>query len=539
MGTQLRSGTTVARPVFFSAALAVLGLLLLSGTAGLTLSGPAEAASASSATPPSEHIPVDSLLTLQSADFPDFNFIHKTVTPQSDFIDVLYRVSQDSLTAYIKHLEDYGTRYVESPQIKAAESWLERKLKGYGYLDVGLQSVAPDGKIQLAAANVVATKLGTRVPGYRVVVCGHYDSIVSSDQGSPMDSAPGADDNASGSAATLEIARVLSDYDLDATLQFALFTAEETGLHGSRQMAAQFVSGGVRPEDVFVINMDMIANMDVAQWTMMIYDDPLSRPLALLAWRITEAYTSLIPVMPGISTRSDHYPFQEAGYPAIFIHEGGSHPYYHTVDDKLTHLEMDYATEVVRTVLATALHVARIADPPQAVRTAQTASGDLLVDWNHSLDADVLGYRVELLDVTSNLVAELFTTDNFVTLDRIQTADARWVRVRTTDILGESDPSEPAVLAADEFLTLGVTPNPTSGEVSLDLFIPGTGDDPQTSVRILDAAGRLVRTLHDGPLPRGSNRLFWEDANAPSGVYFYLVDVRGFGKARGKIMLVR
>ncbi len=533
------SRTTAAPPVVFIVALAALGSLLLPGVAELPLSGPAEAASVSSATPPSEHVPLDSLLTLQSADFPDFDFIHQTVTPRSDFIDVLHRVSRDSLTAYIKHLEDYGTRYVESPQIKAAENWLERKLKGYGYLDTGLQSVAPDGKVQLAAANVVATKLGASVPGYRVVVCGHYDSIVSSDQGSPMDSAPGADDNASGSAATLEIARVLTDYDLDATVQFVLFTAEETGLHGSKQMAAQFIREGIRPEDVFVLNMDMIANMDIAPWKMIIYDDPLSRPLALLAKRITETYTSLITVMPGISTRSDHYPFQEAGYPAIAFHEDGPHPYYHRVDDKLIHLEMDYATEVVRTVLATVLHVARIADPPQAVRTTQTASGDLIVEWNHSLDADVLGYRVELLDAESNFLADLFAKDNFVTLDRTQTAAARWVRVRTTDILGESDPSEPAVLAADEFLTIGVTPNPTSGEASLDLFIPGAGEDPQASVRIFDAAGRLVRTLHDGPLPRGSNRLTWEDANARSGVYFYLVDVRGIGKARGKIMLVR
>lgn len=520
------------------AAPALLCVLIISG-AGLALVSEGRAEKKHSATPPHEHVPVDSLASLHTGDFPDLDFVHDVVIPQKQVAETLELVKADSLAAYIKHLEDYGTRYVDSPQILEAGYWIEEKLQAFGYSDIWLRRISPDGKVQLATANVVATKSGATVPDYRVVVCGHYDSIVSSDQGSPLDSAPGADDNASGTAATLEIARILADYELDATVMFALFTAEETGLHGSREMAMEFVSDGVPSEKVMVLNMDMIANMDVTPWELVIYDDPLSRPLAQLAGRITEAYTSLMPVFPGISSRSDHYPFQQQGYPAIFYHEAGAHPYYHTVEDKLIHLEMDYAAEVVKSVLANTLHLARIADPPTAVRASQTSSGDLLVEWDHAPDADLLGYYVEIIDETGALLLKRYTADNFVVLNAEEVSGGRWIHVRSEDVVGLSEPSEAALIESDEALAFCLTPNPTMGRSDLDLFIPGVGGNLPASIRIFDAAGRLVRTVYEGPLPRGSNRFQWYEGDAPSGVYFCAVDVKGFEQRRSKIMLVR
>jgi hypothetical protein len=476
--------------------------------------------------------------------FPEYQFIHDTVTPDPSVRDVLAMVSQDSLSAYIQHLEDYGTRYVESPQAAKAGQWLLNRLLGFGYSETSFRSVSPDGKVQLAAANVVATKTGTAVPDFRIVVGGHYDSIVSSDQGSPMNIAPGADDNASGSAATLEIARILATYDLDATVQFVLFTAEETGLHGSLEMARQFVSEGVLPENVFVINMDMIANDDFLPWEILFYDDSLSRPLALLTGKIAEAYTQLIPVMAGLSYRSDHFPFQQAGYPAIFVHEGGPHPNYHTVDDRLINLEMDYATEVVRVVLATVLHLARIAGPPTAVEVLEAPSGGAIVRWGHSEDADVMGYYVELLDSGNGLQSRHFTTENQLTLAASDLVGARWVRIRAEDVLGESEPTQPALVGQEALLVIGATPNPSSDKTRLDLFIPGSGEEPEVSVRVFDVSGRLVDTVHEGPLRRGASSFVWDNAysggaRVPSGIYFFDVDVSGVGHSRGKIIVVR
>jgi hypothetical protein len=491
-----------------------------------------------------EAVPSDRTRPIRAGGYPEFNFIHDVVAPKPEVHRMLEEVSEDSLTANVRHLENYGTRFVYSPQVLKAGRWLMRRLAGFGYSDTLYQRVTPDGMAPLASGNVVAGKTGTTVPGFSIIVGGHYDSVISSAHTSPMTLAPGADDNASGTAATLEIARLLADRDLDATVRFVFFTAEEIGLYGSAQMATQMVADGIRPENVFVINMDMIANADSFPREVGLYYDSLSEPLAGLCAMIGKAYSDPTPVMAGPFHQSDHYPFQQRGYPAIFVHEGDLNPNRHTVNDRLAHLEMDYATEVVRMVLATVLHTARIAEPPDAVEASETASGELLIEWDHSVDADVLGYRVELIDPEGDPTAERFTRDNYLVLSPTEALGARWARVRAQDMLGESRPSEAALISPDGFVVSTASPNPTTGKTRLDLYLPGAGGELWTAAKVFDASGRLVRTVHDGPLSRGSNRLEWDGAYgdggpAPAGIYLYVIEVAGMGRARGKIVIAR
>jgi Zn-dependent M28 family amino/carboxypeptidase len=95
-----------------------------------------------------------------------------------------------------------------------------------------------------STVNVVATKRGTTRPDEIVVVGGHYDSVPGS---------PGANDNASGTATTLEAARVLAGIPTARTVQFVLFAAEELGLFGSAAFAAERRQGVVA-----MINLDMV-----------------------------------------------------------------------------------------------------------------------------------------------------------------------------------------------------------------------------------------------------------------------------------------
>ena len=111
-----------------------------------------------------------------------------------------------------------------------------------------------DEKVSLAPGNVVATKIGSTAPEYHILVGGHYDSIASG--GLAGISAPGADDNASGTAAALEIARLLAGVELDATVEFVLFTAEEIGLLGSLEYVTQLAANKVPTETIFFINME-------------------------------------------------------------------------------------------------------------------------------------------------------------------------------------------------------------------------------------------------------------------------------------------
>lgn len=467
-------------------------------------------------------------------------FIHEQVLPNPEFARTLQYVSADTIRSMIRHLQDYGTRYHESFQITRAAEWMRRRLTDMGYKGVFLQSLRSQGTINFSSNNVVASKLGRSSPHFRIIVGAHYDSAV---LGSSQVSAPGADDNASGTAAVLELARMLSGKSLDATVEFVLFTAEEVGLYGSKEYAMRLQEDEVPTDRAFCINMDQIANMVGTQWEVRLYNDKPSNPLSELAARIVEAYTVMEPIMSGSTPYSDHASFNYYGYPAMLFHEGTDNSRIHTQEDVLAHLNVDYTADVVRSVLATVLHLASLAAPPTTVTASQTAEGAILVEWNHSEDADATGYKVELIDAEGKLIDERFTTDNFMTLAPEWTAQEVWARVRTQDVLGGGAPSGSVLVSSGGKIALSVVPNPAREMCGFDLFIPGPGDEVNATLSVYDTRGRLVRTVHEGGLSRGPHKFEWRGVfdsgkRAPDGVYFYLLDVAGIGQKAGKIMLV-
>jgi hypothetical protein len=472
--------------------------------------------------------------------FLDLNFIHPVVIPNEEYRRLADMVSADTLGACIRHLENYGTRHSSSQGVLHAGRWLAKRLVGYGYPDTLLQEIRRDGKVVLAPRNVIATKYGVSKPQYRIVIGGHYDSITYGQPVPAVEVAPGADDDASGVAGTMEIARILADVDLDATVQFVLFAGHEQGLYGSLEFVRSLIEEGTPKDKLFFINLDMIGNADTSPWKVRIYTDDNSLPLAQLLEGTFDTYTSVEPVLAG-NRLADQTSFQQQGYPAIFVHEADFSLHYHSIEDRFVYLEMDYEAQIVRAVLAMVLHLALITDPPTGVTAFQTADGDLRVEWEHPPDPDVLRYHVELLDQDGRLLGRRSTSDNYLTLDDETAAGVSRLRIRAEDVIGESEPSEPLFVGGGRFIVQGVSPNPARHECNFDIFVPGAGDLGRASLTIFDASGRLVRSLH---LSRGAQSLCWDttasDGRAvPSGVYFYLADVDGIGKHGGKIMVVR
>jgi hypothetical protein len=315
-------------------------------------------------------------------------------------------------------------------------------------------------------------------------------------------------------------------------------------LRGSRRFANELAKEGVPTDELFFFNMDMIGNADTVPWRILLFDDDQSRPLARLAARVTNAYTSLEPVLAGGSGGSDHSSLQQLGYAAIFAHEFDFSPQYHSPDDLLIHLETDYAAEVVRMVLATVLHLAVISPPPSAISATEMESGDVKVEWTHSTDADLLGYHVEVIDREGEVTDTVFVTENYAILESGVVSEGSRVRVRAEDVLGKGDASEAILVGSGDLLAAVRSSNPTGGRAELDIFVPGSGFPVNATVAIVDASGRLVRSLHSGTLSRGSHHIEWNGTfsngdTAPSGVYFYLVKVDGVGHQSGKIMVVR
>jgi hypothetical protein len=250
------------------------------------------------------------------------------------------------------------TRYTPTSQpIQKATRFVYEHLQALG-LPVGYDYYILPGW-NLEKRNVIAQQTGDEQPGRIFLLTAHLDSY-SQD---PMNLAPGADDNASGSAAVMAIADILSQYDFDCTLRYILFTGEEEGLHGSIAYANDVVALGENVEAV--LNLDMLGYNSVGTApTIELHTRPdNARDLAianLFADAVAAYNINLTPqILPDRLSFSDHSPFWDRGYPAILaIEDWDDHtPYYHRTTDQLETLHMTYYTQFAKAALATFAHM--------------------------------------------------------------------------------------------------------------------------------------------------------------------------------------
>lgn len=201
----------------------------------------------------------------------------------------------------------YGTLGVARIPVLALSGEQGRPLLDRARLKVGL-NVNTRQRV-VTGRNVVAHLKGVTRPS--VLLGGHYDSVPG---------APGANDNASGTAVVLEIARNLSDKSLARQAWFIAFDGEEDGLHGSRAFVSaaqpQFLSGLKG-----MLNFDMVGVNDKLR----VGGEPSLTALAQAADHSISSFQT--------EGGSDHAPFAAAGVPVLFFYRG-QEPNYHTPNDK-------------------------------------------------------------------------------------------------------------------------------------------------------------------------------------------------------------
>ena len=159
-------------------------------------------------------------------------------------------VSEQRIAAHMRKLESFGTRDTHAEGNAAARQWIFEELKRYGprlQVRLDVHPMKKKGRIMrdLEVVNVVAVLPGKSAPAREVVISAHYDSLAvvtrkGATPGEPdsMDNeasaaqkvAPGVSDDASGVAAVLELARVMSGYEFGKTVVFIAFGAEEQGI---------------------------------------------------------------------------------------------------------------------------------------------------------------------------------------------------------------------------------------------------------------------------------------------------------------------
>jgi len=271
--------------------------------------------------------------------------------------NVVERVRGERLMATVRRLQDFYSRDVYDAGNATATSYLEEEFRQILRTSVERQYFDFTGQEGPArVANVVARLEGVTYPEQQIVVGAHFDSKTLMASGYQ----PGADDNASGTAAVLECARRLSSASVyDRTLIFVAFNAEEAGLVGSTYYAAQARAGG---DDIrAMINLDMVAYEPDELWEADVFGNSASYDLAELLAAKAEKYTPL-EMRPHASgpRYSDHSPFWDQGYRAIFEHEGitDPSPYVHTPGDTVDTLNAPFFEAMTKALVATAYELA-------------------------------------------------------------------------------------------------------------------------------------------------------------------------------------
>ena len=196
--------------------------------------------------------------------------------------------------------------------------------------------------------NIIATQLGKTNPNNIYIICGHYDTVADYC----------ADDNASGTATILEIARILSTQCLDNTIVYALWDEEENGLNGSRAYAIEAVTNN--DNILGVLNIDMMAydgdgdksvDIDIHQ------NDAASLAMSNDIVSVFNTYTfdlNINIVDPGTEL-SDHSSFWNRGFPAVLVgeawSEGDENNEYHSIDDRISNFNLPYYHETAKLIM--------------------------------------------------------------------------------------------------------------------------------------------------------------------------------------------
>ena len=321
---------------------------------------------------------------MDEPDFTTFSFLKISAKSDADSVvipqHIIDKVDPANLEKTVRDLSSFHTRHTESEFIDDVAYWLIEKLQSICGTEVHVQNFTytPDNTndkevnsnnsqrpVSYNLKNISCEKPG--LTNNTIIISAHYDSIME-DINNSTARAPGADDNASGVSALLEIARILSNINLDRSITFVLFSGEEQGKWGSSYYA-DYIDKTDTDIDL-LINLDMIGFSSQESNDFLIeYDngntvqdnDRYSRAVADFVKGVASNYTNLNATL-GVLGNADYLPFEALGYTVIGFHDGGvtKNLNYHTVTDTPDTLNYEYLTSTTKLVLATILSLDKL-----------------------------------------------------------------------------------------------------------------------------------------------------------------------------------
>jgi hypothetical protein len=447
--------------------------------------------------------------------------------------EIISHVDASTVKSCIQGLQNFVTRRWDQSNRDSVFQYVKNKFINAGVTDVKLDSFTYSSALQ---QNVVATITGSKNPEKVIIVGGHMDS--QNKYGDPT-RAPGADDNASGTSAAIEMARVLrlAHYQPSVTLQFIGFAAEEAvppGLNGSKHFAQEARSAGM---DIKVMmNYDMIGYRQRWQsdrdFNIIWY--PGSETFRDIQAVMATMYTSLTPYFTTTNYQnSDSYSFYEQSYSTVFCMERDftpSDPRYHTPNDIIDSLDIPYACDIIKSGLATLLTLDMV--PPAIARIQLLNQGNgttIIARWDSSTVPDFSAYKVQIGTASGVYDSIYLQTEREHVFTNLVSDKPYYISISIVDIVGlESQIVEqtitPLVSVHDladipmEFCMEQNYPNPFNPSTTIKFTIP---DREKVSLKVFNVLGLEVSTLVNGIMPAGTHSVNWNAGTSPSGVYFY------------------
>lgn len=364
---------------------------------------------------------------------------------------ILGEISPARIEGTMRRLVGFGTRHTLGDArdpvrgIGAARRWIREEFERYSRESGGRLIVTEDAFIQsptqrvkepVEIVNIVATLPGTRPESKDrlVVVSGHYDSICFPYDDTKCD-APGASDDASGTAAVLEMARVMSRYEFDATIVFLAVAGEEQGLLGSTHWAEEakkkqlrieamitndivgntFGGNGVRDNSRLRVFSEGVPSAETPAEARLRQsvggeNDSPSRQLARYVKEIGERYlnnfeVTLVFRRDRYGRGGDHIPFLQAGYPAVRFtepNEDFSRQHQRVREengvrygDVIEMVDFEYIARVARVNAAAVAGIALAPAAPAGVTFKSARQQyDAVLTWTPAPEKDVVGYRI-------------------------------------------------------------------------------------------------------------------------------------------------
>jgi len=378
---------------------------------------------------------------------------------------VVAEISAARIESDIRKLVSFGTRNTNSSTtdptrgIGAARDWIFSEFQKISAQCGGCLTVDKQSYIQQKAnrvpvpvelTNVVATLKGKSDPSRVYVVSGHYDSMCSNPSDATCD-APGANDDASGTAAVIELARVMSKRNFDATIVFMTVAGEEQGLLGAGYFAEQALQTRLDIEAMFT--NDIIGGVTsfknaTNRQTVRVFaegvptnesspeanlrrstggeNDSPARQLGRFIKETADIYSPKFKVMlvyrrDRYLRGGDHIPFLERGYAAVrFSETNEDYDYQHQnvrtengkfYGDTPEFVDFSYVANVARINAATLARLALApAKPKNAVMVTTRLGNDTELKWDASTAEDIAGYEI----VWRDTVEAFWTNSRFV-----------------------------------------------------------------------------------------------------------------------------